>query len=183
MMSLEERAGQLLMIGTQATNPATFAAVLHRYPVGGVFLAGRTAQSASALHRRIQLLQEEATATGVLSLHVAIDQEGGQVQTFQGADFPTIPSAVTQGRWSAAQLRATTLDWAKRLVKAGVTLDLAPVADTVPAGFASSNPPIGAFGRQFGSEPEKVAEEIAIVVDAVDDTQALPWARAGHGEY
>ena len=51
---------------------------------------------------------------------------------------------------------ATT--WAKQLASAGVNLNLAPVADTVPsAAFAPSNAPIGAKQRQFGYTPSTVS--------------------------
>jgi beta-N-acetylhexosaminidase len=162
-LSPEELAGQLVMIGSQANAPQGLADAVGRYHLGGTFLAGRASPSATSLHQAIKTLQDSA---GAIPLHVAADQEGGQVQTLKGADFPLIPSAVKQGTLSDAALRDQTTDWARRLADAGVTMDLAPVADTVPAGSADGNPPIGAFDRQFGSAPDAVAQDIGTVVTA-----------------
>jgi beta-N-acetylhexosaminidase len=162
-LSPQQRVGQVLMIGTQVTNPPALADTVRRYQLGGAFLAGRASPSAATLRQGIQALQKSA---GPIPLQVAIDQEGGQVQTLKGTDFPLIPSAVQQGQTDDATLRSRTTDWAKRLAQAGVTLDLAPVADTVPAGTGSANPPIGAFDRQYGSDPDQVADKIHTVVSA-----------------
>ena len=165
-------AGQLLMVGTPVADPQSLAATVSRYRLGGVFLAGRSTQRAAALRSGIGALQGAAAANGV-PLHVAADQEGGQVQTLKGTDFPLIPSAVEQGTWDQATLRDRTADWARRLAAVGVTMDLAPVADTVPAGTAAANPPIGAFDRQFGANPDAVAQDIGTVVEAAQGAGVL----------
>jgi beta-N-acetylhexosaminidase len=169
-LSQQARVGQVLMIGAQVTNPPGLADTVRRYQLGGAFLAGRASPSADTLRQGILSLQRTA---GAIPLQIAIDQEGGQVQTLKGADFPLIPSAVQQGQWDDATLRSRTTDWAKRLVEAGVTLDLAPVADTVPAGTGDANPPIGAFDRQYGSSPDQVADKIHTVVSAAQAAGVL----------
>jgi len=45
-----------------------------------------------------------------------------------------------------------------------VNLDLAPVADVVPAGTESANPPIGAVDRQYGSTADAVVAAAGAVV-------------------
>lgn len=169
-MSLEGRVGQLLMVGTPIADPTTLSDTIRRYRLGGVFLAGRSSQSAATLRQNIEALQGVAVAATGLRAQIALDQEGGLVQTLKGNDFPPIPSAVQQGQWDDATLHGRTVDWAGRLAKAGVTMDLAPVADTVPAGTASANPPIGALNRQYGSDPDQVARDITTVVDAAQST-------------
>jgi beta-N-acetylhexosaminidase len=172
-LSLEERVGQVLMIGTPVADPQALTDTVGRYHLGGAFLAGRSTQPAATLRQAIQGLRTRATAAGVLPLQVAVDQEGGQVQTLKGTDFPTIPSAVEQGRWDDATLTARTAQWARGIAGVGVTLDLAPVADTVPAGTAGANPPIGKFDRQYGSVPDDVARDIGTVVSAVQSAGVL----------
>jgi beta-N-acetylhexosaminidase len=169
-LSAQGRVGQVLMIGTQVTNPPGLADTVRQYQLGGAFLAGRASPSAATLRQGILALQK---AAGPIPLQIAVDQEGGQVQTLKGADFPVIPSAVQQGQWDDATLRGRTTDWAGRLAQAGVTLDLAPVADTVPAGTADANPPIGAFSRQYGSAPDQVADKIHTVVAAAQEAGLL----------
>jgi beta-N-acetylhexosaminidase len=48
----------------------------------------------------------------------------------------------------------------------GVTVNLAPVADTVPVRLGERNPPIGAFHRQYGSNPTQVAAGVEQAVAA-----------------
>ena len=160
-MSQKQRIGQLIMVGLE---PGDLAAQLPSQPVAGVFLAGRTTETADALADQIQALQKVETSSAGAPAHVAVDQEGGYVQSLKGSDFPLIPTAVDQGQESTPDLAANTTDWAQRLVAAGITLDLAPVADTVPAGTANENPPIGAQDRQYGSTPDAVSGSVVTVI-------------------
>lgn len=168
-MSLAGKVGQVLMIGTDVDAPSGLGDTVARYHLGGVFLHGRSSQSAAHLRSGITALQGRA---GV-PLLISLDQEGGQVQTLKGADFPRLPSALTLGGKPPAEIRATTQDSAHRLAGAGISIDLAPVADTVPAGLGDGNPPIGAFDRQFGSDPTKVAAAIRTVVGASQNEGVL----------
>jgi beta-N-acetylhexosaminidase len=172
-LPLAGRVGQLLMVGAPATKPQSVSGTVRAYRLGGVFLHGRSAQPAATVRAGLRQLQASVAAAGGIPLQIAVDQEGGLVQTLRGPGFPRVPSAVEQGRLDQARLRALTADWARRLAAAGVTLDLAPVADTVPAGFAASNPPIGVSDRQYGSAPERVAADIATVVPAAQAAGVL----------
>jgi beta-N-acetylhexosaminidase len=168
-LSSAERVGQLLMIGVAVEEPGLLGASVDRYHLGGVFLHGRSSRSAADLRRDVAALQRHAT----VPLLVSLDQEGGSVQTLKGADFPILPSAQRLGAGPSAILRATTADSARRLAGVGVTVNLAPVADTVPASLGRANPPIGAYRRQFGSDPVRVANSIATVVPASQDAGVL----------
>jgi beta-N-acetylhexosaminidase len=172
-LGLDGQVGQLLMVGTPVANPAGLADTVRRYRLGGAFLAGRSSQSAATLRQGIAALQNDVASATAVPLLVALDQEGGEVQTLKGSDFPPIPSAVVQGQWDNATLRSRTADWAGRLAGAGVIQDLAPVADTVPPGTAAANPPIGALNRQYGSNPDNVAQDIATVVGAAQSAGIL----------
>jgi beta-N-acetylhexosaminidase len=92
-----------------------------------------------------------------------------------GAGFSPIPSATSQGRLSPADLRARARTWGGQLKAAGVAVDLAPVADTVPAGAA--NPPIGDFNRQYGSDPATVATHAAAFAAGLADAGVEPTAK------
>ena len=168
-LSPDERAGQALMIGTPVDSPRELGGVVERHHLGGVFLAGRSTRSAAGLRRDISALQRRA-ATPLL---VSLDQEGGSVQTLKGRDFPLLPSAQRLGAGSPAKLRSAVRDTAQRLSGIGVTVNLAPVADTVPAGLGEGNPPIGGFRRQYGSDPDAVADDVATVVAASQGADVL----------
>ncbi len=162
-MTLEQRVGQLLMVGGPATSvgPATRAAIT-RYHVGNVMLTGRSTAGVTATARVSAGVRSLATrsATAGVPLLVATDQEGGAVQVLRGNGFTRIPSALEQGEWSSARLRARATGWGRELRAAGIDLNLAPVADTVPSATAAGNAPIGAFDRQFGSSPEEVGDHV-----------------------
>jgi beta-N-acetylhexosaminidase len=164
-LSLDQRAGQLLMVGVPATDPVAGAVELSGVAVGGLFLQGRSSAGADAVRAAVAQLQEAAA----IPLQIAVDQEGGLVQTLKGPGFDLLPTAVEQGRQELAALRSATAGWAGQLRAAGVTMDLGPVADTVPAGTEAENPPIGAVDRQFGSDPQAVAAAVTTVVAALQE--------------
>lgn len=168
-LTLSQRVGQILMIGTSVNEPEDLGDAVSRYHLGGVFLHGRSKHRAAQLRADVDDLQRRAH----LPLLVSLDQEGGNVQTLKGPDFPIIPTAQRLGSGPAATLRATTADSARRLARIGVTVNLAPVADTVPAGLGRDNPPIGGFRRQYGSDPVRVAAAIRTVVPASQDAGVL----------
>ncbi len=168
-LDLPERVGQLLMVGVSVNAPSGAGDTLRRYHVGGFFLRGRSTHRAAELKSDIAALQKRSP----LPMLVALDQEGGSVQTLKGPDFPRLPSAFRLGSGPSARLRDTTRESARRLTAIGVNLNLAPVADTVPTSIGTANPPIGAFRRQFGSDPAKVATAIRTVVPASQDAGVL----------
>ncbi|MFF4835063.1 glycoside hydrolase family 3 N-terminal domain-containing protein [Streptomyces sp. NPDC001315] len=152
-MTGPQRVGQLFMGGISASNPdQKRIQVLRQYHVGSVFLAGRSASGTKATKALADSLQAKAdTVSGHrVGLLVSTDQEGGQVQVLSGPGFSTMPSALVQGSWSTSKLRSAAAVWAKQLKAAGVNLNLAPVADVVPAGLGRNNGPIGRYDREFG---------------------------------
>jgi beta-N-acetylhexosaminidase len=168
-MSPEQRAGQVLMIGTPVDEPGRIGDTVARRHLGGMFLAGRSTRSAASLRKDITAVKARAK----VPLLIALDQEGGSVQTLKGDDFPLLPSALRLGDGPPAKLRAGVRDSARRLAAIGVTVNLAPVADTVPTSVGEDNPPIGAFHRQYGSDPAAVADDVAQVVAAAQGEGVL----------
>ncbi|MDH2413980.1 glycoside hydrolase family 3 N-terminal domain-containing protein [Nocardioides sp. CER19] len=176
-MTLAQRVGQLLMVGTPADGPSPAATrALARYHVGSVILMGNTSASRRAVASTVRGLRRSAgpSAAGLL---VAVDQEGGHVQRLTGPGFAAIPTALTQGRWSVRELRTAARGWAGDLRSAGIDLDLAPVADTVPVGGARTNQPIGRWQREFGHRPARVATHAAAFVRGMADAQVATAAK------
>ena len=157
-LTVEERVGQVFMVGTTATGAekATLEAVRDRF-VGGIFLSGRTRAGTAATAAVVA--QFTALAPTDRPLDVSTDQEGGEVQVLHGPGFSEIPSAVQQGAMDAASLQTSATVWARELASAGVTMNLAPVVDLIPdAAAAASNPPIGGFDREFGFDAPGIVE-------------------------
>lgn len=154
--SLEEKVGQIVMVGLPVAGPfqPTFT-MLRTKQIGGVFLHGRT-QAGRRPVRNLVNAAVDAAAQEREPLFVATDQEGGAVQVLRGAGFSDIPSALDQAELDPADLRARSQVWGQELAAAGVNLNLAPVLDLVPPATASSNAPIGVFGRNYGYTAESV---------------------------
>jgi beta-N-acetylhexosaminidase len=172
-LDLDRQVGQLLMVGVPATDPVGGFAELSDVPVGGVFLRGRSSAGAQAIGAAIAQVQAAAS----LPLQVAVDQEGGAVQTLKGSGFDVLPSASAQAEQGPEALRVAVAGWAAQLRSAGITMDLGPVADTVPAGTEADNPPIGAFDRQYGSDPAQVADAVTATVGGLQDAGVVATAK------
>jgi beta-N-acetylhexosaminidase len=173
-LTAAQRAGQLVMSGVPAGDPAAQRTRVQSNRLGGVFLAGRSSHSQATIRTGLAGLAAQRTSSARIGLLVAVDQEGGKVQTLHGTAWTTIPAATVQGGWSAGTLAGRTRTWVRQLKRAGVTMDLAPVADTVPAGTAAQNPPIGAFDRQYGSTPASVASDVVTVTTAMKAAGVTP---------
>jgi beta-N-acetylhexosaminidase len=149
-----QRVGQLFLVGmaSDSAGPAT-AAAEREYHFGSVLFATNTSEGVKAAAATTSYVQSLATQsiTGGVRFFVAANQEGGQVQNLKGPGFTDMPSALTQGSWSASYLRQQAAVWGGQLRSAGVNFNLAPVMDVVPAGTASTNAPIGQLDREFGS--------------------------------
>ena len=159
-MSLEQRVGQLFMVGTPATSTSSATlAQIGRFHVGNVMLTGRSYAGTRGPARVAAKMQARTTkaATSGVRLLVSTDQEGGNVQVLRGRGISAIPTALRQGRYSTTRLRSAARTWARQLRAAGVNMNLAPVLDTVPGPAARRNPPIGVYKREYGYTTARVA--------------------------
>jgi beta-N-acetylhexosaminidase len=130
-----------------------------RRHLGGVILLGGWSEGTAGVRTTTRHLAALASpnATDGLGLLLAADQEGGAVQQLKGPGFSTMPAARVQGRGTTADLEDDATRWGRQLKAAGINVNLAPVADTVPASLGTANGPIGQYGRQFSSDPQRVA--------------------------
>jgi beta-N-acetylhexosaminidase len=176
-MTDAQRVGQLFMSDVPSTGAGATAASRTAYQkavgaltanhVGSVILDGNDTlghnQVTAQLH---QIVGEPAPL-------IATDEEGDLVQRLKGPGFDPIPSALVQGAEPPAALRTDAAHWASELKTAGVNVDLAPVMDTVPAGFGS-NPPIGDLGREYGRTPQSVSDHGVAVAQGLRDAKVIP---------
>ena len=115
----------------------------------------------------------ETVSTGP-GLWLAADQEGGLVQTLGGPGFDELPTAVEQGRLPDDQLAALADELGAAMRAAGLNVNLAPVADVVPAGAEQGNEPIGAVHRQYGNSAAEVARAAAVITDGLAAHGVVP---------
>lgn len=162
-----EQAAQLIMTGI-STNGMTSAdrSIARAQKPGSLLLMG---PGGSAAHTRTAMAAASTAATvkGIRPF-IAADQEGGEIQRLKGAGFDRIPSATVQAGWSDDKLTARAKTWGSQLKQAGVNMDLAPVADVVPASLGDNNAPIGALDRGYGDTPGKVGPHVAAFVKGME---------------
>ena len=152
-MSEGERVGQLLMVGLDTGAAAAslddeFASA----HVGGAILLGGWEGRDKVVAATSHLADQRTRGVGVL---LAADQEGGEVHQLRGSAYPDLPSALEQGQWSPSRLTSEATSLAKAMKDSGINLNLAPVADTVPADLGRGNEPIGRYGREFSDDPAR----------------------------
>jgi beta-N-acetylhexosaminidase len=113
-------------------------------------------------------------------LVIAIDEEGGDVTRLEARSGSSYPGNLALGSVDDLELtRAVAGSIADGLRAAGVTLNLAPVADV------NSNPENPVIGvRSFGSDPELVARHVAASVTGMQERGVAACAKhfPGHGD-
>lgn len=155
------------MVGLQPSGSShSLATQVGTSHLGGVIYLGGW-EGASTVRTVSQRLQAATTqrATGGVRLLIAADQEGGRVQQLRAPGFTRVPSARVQATLGAAALTQSATAWGRELAKAGVNVNLAPVADTVPTSLGAANGPIGAHRRDFNpGDPAANGRDVAAFV-------------------
>lgn len=148
------------MVALQAGSPAaSLRPAIEGSHVGNSLYLGGWTTGATDVTATSRLMQAQATeaATGGIPLLIAADQEGGVVQQLKGAGFTRLPSAVAQAAEGPAAIEKLGALTGRELKAAGVNVNLAPVADVVPADLGRGNGPIGQWGREYGNDPASVS--------------------------
>ncbi|MFH1076475.1 MAG: beta-N-acetylhexosaminidase [Pseudomonadota bacterium] len=151
-LSLEQLAGQRLMVGFEGTAlSASLKDLIARLYVGGVILFSRNIESPAQLKNLCFSIQEYAQSIGQPPLLIAIDQEGGAVARLKPpfTVFSGNPAIGLAGEQAAIDFAETT---AKELRRCGVNINFAPVMDVAPLVFDSVMKE-----RIFSCDPEVVA--------------------------
>jgi beta-N-acetylhexosaminidase len=166
-LSLEEKVGQLLMIGFMGTRPSSeLVHLLRDRHVGGVILFFRNIEEAERLTELTQSIQELARRPLLLSA----DQEGGSVlRVRKGATL--LPSAMGIGRLGEEAVRETGRICGEEMRALGLNLNLAPVLDI----NTPDNPGIGI--RSFGERATDVARLGRAYVEGIQGAGVLACAK------
>ena len=167
-LTLAQRVGQLFLVAPSADIAGSGTrTALAQYHFGSILLP-KNADGTTSLAAATAAIQALAPAdTHDVRFLVGANQEGGEIQQLTGPGFDVMPSALVQGTWTTSALRSQATVWGTQLHAAGVNLNLAPVMDTVPAGTAATNAPIGQLDREFGSDPQTNGERGVAFVDGM----------------
>ena len=180
-MTIEEKVGQLIMVGFDGTqaNETIETHIRERF-VGGVVLFSRNIQSPKQTAELTNQLQRLAGETAhQIPLFIGIDQEGGWViRLKEGATV--LPGNMALGATGSTELaeRAGEIT-AAELAAVGVNLNFAPVMDV------NNNPRNPVIGRRsFGESPELVSRLGVAYIRGLQHNGVLATAKhfPGHGD-
>ena len=180
-MTIEEKIGQLIMVGFDGTqaNETIETHIRERF-VGGVVLFSRnieTPQQTAELTNQLQQLAESTAHR--IPLFIGIDQEGGWViRLKEGATV--LPGNMALGATGSTELaeRAGEIT-AAELAAVGVNLNFAPVMDV------NNNPRNPVIERRsFGGSPELVSRLGVAYIRGLQHNGVLGTAKhfPGHGD-
>lgn len=191
--SVEEMAGQMIMVGFRGTGEAPLhrdIVVLQRDiaagRVGGVILFERDARTGER-GRNVRSVEQVRRLTGMLQakaripLFVGVDQEGGKVQRFLPAHgVAATPAPEEMGKGTPAATRAYAATLGAKLRESGVNVDFAPSLDV---NVNPQSPAIGALGRSFGPDAATVVAHAGAFAQGLQEQGILfCWKHfPGHG--
>jgi beta-N-acetylhexosaminidase len=166
-LTLEEKVGQLFMIGFTGTEPGPdLKRLLVERHVGGVILFFRNIRDGAHLADLTAAIRELAPRP----LLVAADQEGGSVlRVRSGATL--LPSPMGLARLGPEAVRDVARICGEEMRAMGLNLNLAPVLDV----NRPENPGVGM--RSFGEDPDRVARMARAYVEGLQSTGALACAK------
>ncbi|MFJ7640268.1 beta-N-acetylhexosaminidase [Peribacillus sp. NPDC097225] len=159
-MTLEEKVGQLMMIGFSGTEKSTeVQEFIEEKHIGGIIYFDRNMSSPKQVAELSNSLQESAKGSRFsLPLMVAIDQEGGAITRMREQVSP-IPSQQKLGEkatadevYQVAKLNGRELD------SMGINLNFAPVLDLSKKD-----------SRSFGTDPKKVHQYGEKVIQGLNE--------------
>jgi beta-N-acetylhexosaminidase len=148
-LTVRQAVGQHMIFAYDGlTPPAALRRRIARGEAAGVILFARNVRSAGQVRAAMRSLQAIRRPAGLRApLLVMADQEGGPVRRIPGA-----PQRAAASVGSAKHAREDGLAAARTLRRAGVNMDLAPVADVGRPGAALTRE-----RRTYGSSPDTVA--------------------------
>jgi len=171
--SLERLASGCILAGFAGTKTPPWLERELDDGLGGVVLFARNVEEPEQLRRLTASLRVSAATV------VAIDEEGGDVTRLEASRGSSLPGPLALGTIDDVALtEQLARALADELRAAGITLNLAPVADI---NVNPLNPVIGV--RSFGSDPALVARHVAAFVTGLQSGGVAACAKhfPGHG--
>lgn len=180
-MSVEEKVGQLFMVGFPGQIMGYEASTLVKdYHVGGVILFARNVDSPGQVAYLTNQLQKAATENGAkIPLLVAADQEGGLVNRL-GPQATNFPGNMALGATGSADLARRQGEITGQELRAvGINVNFAPVVDV---NNNPKNPVIGI--RSLGEDPQAVARLASAYIQGLQSAGVIATAKhfPGHGD-
>ncbi|MGB4337585.1 MAG: beta-N-acetylhexosaminidase [Bacillota bacterium] len=174
-LTLEEKVGQVLMVGMEETylSPA-LKARLERFHVGNVIFLGRNYVDPRQMRAFTDDLQRLAAARRTpIGFLTAIDQEGGVVARLVRGGTTVFPGNMALGAVGDPELaRAASRVMAEEMRALGLNMNLAPVLDV---NNNPANPGIGV--RSYGEDPALAARLGAAAIEGTQGAGVMATAK------
>ncbi len=172
---IRQRALSCLLLGYVGRTPPPWLLRALGSGVGGVVLFGSNVGDGRDVRASTDILRQAAGR----DITVALDEEGGDVTRLDTLRGSAYPGAGALGHLDDAETTAEVYAAiGARLADAGVTMNLAPVADV---NVDPLNPVIGL--RSFGADPAVVARQVAAAVHGIQRSGVAACVKhfPGHG--
>jgi beta-N-acetylhexosaminidase len=157
--SLEDMAGQMIVVGFQGDGPNDASVVAMREAIaageiGGVMFLRTNVASLDAV---TAMNEGFRAARPELVPFITLDQEGGSVERLtRDVGFTEVPDAESVAeRYSVEEAEALYRSMASAIADLGFTVNFGPVADL---NLNTSNPVIARFGRSFSADAQTVVD-------------------------
>lgn len=180
VMTLEQKIGQLLMVGVPGTtlNP-TMKKMISSYKCGGFIYFGYNCENAKQIRTLSSSLQNYSLQNGNIPLFISIDQEGGRVSRITDGvtQFPGNMAFGSADDEVLVKHAAHITGLQLRLL--GINMNLAPDVDV---NNNPDNPVINT--RAFGSEPKHVARLGSAYIEGLQEGGCMAVSKhfPGHGD-
>lgn len=178
-MSLEEKIGQLVMVGLEGyENDAQAKELIENYHVGGFILFKRNIRDAEQTLELTNSLKESNTINDI-PLFLGIDEEGGSVTRLPD-EFAKLPTSQKIGELDNSELSYQVGSVIGEAIKSiGFNVDFAPVLDI---NSNSHNPVIG--DRAFGDNASLVTKLGVQTMKGLQSQDVIPVVKhfPGHGD-
>lgn len=178
-MSLEEKVGQLFIVGVEGdTISSSIRSMIEEYHVGGFIFMGKSIKSTKQLLKLMNDIKA-ANSSNKIPLFLSIDHEGGRVDRLPG-EFKRYPSNREIGKINSLELSYDIGSaMAYELSSLGFNMNFAPVFDVY------SNPQNKVIGdRSFGTSPGLVGSLGIETMKGLQDGNIIPVGKhfPGHGD-
>lgn len=159
--SLEEMAGQMLMVGIKGDWGARNPGVLKWIAPGAVILYQHNVVSKTQLKNLTRDINNYLKDRGAAPAFIAIDHEGGRVNRLPHNEFTAFsPNAHYGKKGDVKAVEKEAQIMAQQLLEVGITMNLAPVVDVV------TNPKNVDIGnRSYSAKPETVTQLAKIFIE------------------
>lgn len=179
-MSLDEKIGQLVIVGLEGTQmDAEAQKLIETYKVGGFILFKRNIETAEQTVEMLNELKQTNSRSNTVPLFLSVDEEGGRVSRMP-EQFAKIPPNLTIGKTDDPEIaRLIGQVIAKEIGALGFNMDFAPVLDIF------SNPQNTVIGdRSFGNNPQQVSRFGTMMMQGLSSEQIVPVIKhfPGHGD-